>query len=246
MDELWHAYWDSRSRETRDRLIVSYAPLVKWVAGRMASGLPGHLDERDLVADGVMGLIHAIEGYRVEVGAKFETYATPRIRGAILDALRKQDWVPRSTRSRERELRRAITELEAQLGRVPRDEEIAAKLGIPIEELNGLLAELSRLAMTSLDAPIVTGEEESTAGERVVDPHAKNPESQVLEADQSEAIAAGIAGLPEKEKIVLTLYYYENFTLREIGAVLGVTESRVSQLHAKALVRLRSHLEPGA
>jgi RNA polymerase sigma factor FliA len=245
MHALWLDYHRSRSRDLRDRLILSYAPLVKYVAGRLASGLPAHVDQSDLVSYGLEGLIGAIEGYRLDVGAKFETYAIPRIRGAIWDALRKLDWVPRSTRAREKQLRGVIAELERKLGRAPKDEEIAAKMQISVEELDELLAELSRLAFVSLDAPLATEEDELNPAERLSDPDAPDPQAELAASDQREAIGEAIARLPEREKIVLTLYYYEELTLREIGEVLGVTESRVSQLHTKAILRLRSRLDLG-
>ena len=244
---LWHEYRATRDRGVRDRLILTYAPLVKFVAGRLGSSLPSHVDEQDLVSYGLLGLIGAIERYDPDREIKFETYAILRIKGAIIDELRSLDWVPRSVRSRAREIERAIVELERTLMRAPTDEEIAQKLGISDDELERNLSEISRSSMAALDelwTPQGGGDQVSLI-DTIEDPVGANPEFSLEQTELNEALAEAIARLPEREKLVVTLYYYEELTLREIGEVLGVTESRVSQLHTKAVLRLRSRLQGG-
>jgi len=245
MQGLWREYRAKGDPAIRDRLIVTYAPLVKYVAGRLGSGLPAHVDDEDLVSYGLLGLIGAIERYDPERDVKFETYAIARIRGAIIDELRALDWVPRSVRSRARDIERAIAELEAKLARVPTDEEIATKLGLTTEELDESLSEIGRSSIAALDELwTISG----SSGDQVAlidtieDPEAPDPQGSLSQTELREAIADAIARLPEREKLVVTLYYYEELTLREIGEVLGVTESRVSQLHTKAILRLKARL----
>jgi RNA polymerase sigma factor for flagellar operon FliA len=249
MQVLWREFRATGDQGIRDRLIVTYAPLVKYVAGRLGSGLPAHVDDEDLVSYGLLGLIGAIERYDPDRDVKFETYAIARIRGAIIDELRALDWVPRSVRSRARDIERAIAELEGKLGRAPTDEEIAQKLGFSEEELNESLSEISRSSIAALDELwTISG----TSGDQVAlidtieDPEAPDPQSSLSQTEMREAIADAIARLPEREKLVVTLYYYEELTLREIGEVLGVTESRVSQLHTKAVLRLKARLSGSA
>jgi RNA polymerase sigma factor FliA len=241
---LWQEFRRTKDKGLRDRLILTYAPLVKYVAGRLGSGLPAHVDEGDLVSYGLLGLIGAIERYDPDRDIKFETYAISRIKGAIIDELRALDWVPRSVRSRAREIERAIAELEAKLGTAPTDDQIAQKIGITVDELEESLTDISRSSIAALDELWSTSGEgdqvslldtiEDTTGPRPAD---------VLDAtEMREALADAIARLPEREKLVVTLYYYEELTLREIGEVLGVTESRVSQLHTKAILRLKARI----
>jgi RNA polymerase sigma factor for flagellar operon FliA len=245
VQSLWLEYQSSRDQGIRDRLILTYAPLVKYVAGRLGSGLPAHVDEGDLVSYGLLGLIGAIERYEPDRDVKFETYAISRIRGAIIDELRALDWVPRSVRSRAREIERAIAELEAKLGRAPEDEEIAAKVGITTEELEDSLTEISRSSIAALDELwTMSGEggDQVSLLDTIEDTDGPNPQDALAQTELREALGEAIARLPEREKLVVTLYYYEELTLREIGEVLGVTESRVSQLHTKAILRLKSRL----
>ena len=228
----------------RDRLILTYAPLVKYVAGRLGSGLPAHIDEGDLISYGLLGLIGAIDRYDPTRDIKFETFAMLRIRGAIIDELRALDWVPRSVRSRAREIERAIRELEAKLERAPTDEEIAAKVGISVEELDDSLTDISRSSIAALDELwSVSGEgDQISLLDTLEDPSGDRPAEMLDETETREILADAISRLPEREKLVVTLYYYEELTLREIGEVLGVTESRVSQLHTKAILRLKSRI----
>jgi RNA polymerase sigma factor for flagellar operon FliA len=241
---LWREYRRTKEKGLRDRLILTYAPLVKYVAGRLGSGLPAHVDDDDLVSYGLLGLMGAIERYDPDRDVKFETYAIARIKGAIIDELRAMDWVPRSVRSRAREIERAIGELEARLGRAPSDDEISAKLGVTVDELNDSLTEISRTSIGALDElwTVSAGGDQIALIDTIEDTSGPSPTSALAETELKEAIADAIARLPEREKLVVTLYYYEELTLREIGEVLGVTESRVSQLHTKAVLRLKARL----
>jgi RNA polymerase sigma factor for flagellar operon FliA len=245
--QLWLDFRRTGDQKIRDRLILTYAPLVKYVAGRLGSGLPAHVDEGDLVSYGLLGLIGAIERYDPGRDVKFETYAMARIKGQIIDELRSMDWVPRSVRARARQIERAIGELEARLGRAPTDEEISKKLGITEEELEESLSEISRSSIAALDE-LWTVSGSGGGGDQVAlidtieDEGAPDPQGTLSVTEQKEALADAIARLPEREKLVVTLYYYEELTLREIGEVLGVTESRVSQLHTKAILRLKAHI----
>ena len=245
---LWQEYVRTRDRAIRDRLILTYAPLVKFVAGRLGSGLPAHVDEGDLVSYGLLGLIGAIERYDPAREIKFETYAIARIKGAIIDELRALDWVPRSVRARARDIERAIAELERKLRRAPTDEEIAAKLGVTEEELGDSLTEISRSSIAALDElwTVSDGGDSVALIDTIEDTSGPDPEFSLEQTELNEALAEAIARLPEREKLVVTLYYYEELTLREIGEVLGVTESRVSQLHTKAVLRLKARLSGGA
>jgi RNA polymerase sigma factor for flagellar operon FliA len=240
---LWLEYRRTPDKALRDRLIVNYSPLVKYVAGRLGSGLPAHVDEADLVSYGLLGLMSAIDRYDPEREIKFETYAIARIRGSIIDELRTLDWVPRSVRSRAREIERAIRELESRLGRTPADAEIAAKVGITAEELDESLVDISRTSIAALHELWSTSSEGDPVSllETLEDDDIK-PADALDETETREALAEATSRLPEREKLVVTLYYFEELTLREIGEVLGVTESRVSQLHTKAILRLRSRL----
>ena len=244
LKDLWRRYKGGDDR-ARERLVVAYSPLVKYVAGRMSSGLPAHVDEADLISYGLIGLISAIERFDLSREIKFETYAMPRIRGAIIDELRTLDWVPRSVRARAREIERANAKLEGRLQRAPTDDEMAAELGITVDEFQESLLQISNSTIAALDELWSVSD---SSGDQVSlldtlhDPDAPDPESIIDQTELKDRVADAIAALPEREKLVIALYYYENLTLREIGEVLGVTESRVSQLHTKAVLRLRSKL----
>jgi len=245
---LWRTYRATSDVETkrvlRDRLILTYAPLVKFVASRLGASLPSHVDEQDLASYGLLGLIGAIERFDPEREIKFETYAIARIKGAIIDELRSLDWVPRSVRTRAREIERAIAELERSLHRAPTDDEIAKKVGITTGELEDSLSEISRSSMAALDELWTPqgGGDQIALIDTIEDEHGPDPEFNLEQTEMREALGESIARLPEREKLVITLYYYEELTLREIGEVLGVTESRVSQLHTKAVLRLKARL----
>jgi len=225
--------------------VVAYSPLVKYVAGRMGSGLPAHVEESDLISYGLGGLISAIERFDLSREIKFETYAITRIRGAIIDELRSLDWVPRSVRARAREFERVNMRLEAKLHRAPSDEEIAAELEITLDEFQDALLQISNSTIVALDelwSVSDSGGDQVSLLDTLPDRGAPDPQVLVDESELRDRVADAIAALPEREKLVVALYYYENLTLREIGEVLGVTESRVSQLHTKAVLRLRSKL----
>ncbi|MGZ4380497.1 MAG: RNA polymerase sigma factor WhiG [Gaiellaceae bacterium] len=241
---LWQEYRRNRDEKLRDRLILTYAPLVKYVAGRLGSGLPAHVEEGDLVSYGLLGLIGAIERYDPDRDVKFETYAIARIKGSIIDELRALDWVPRSVRARARDIERAVAELESKLGRAPSDDEIATKLGLTEDELEDSLTEISRSSIAALDElwTVSAGGDQIALIDTIEDTQGPEPQTALAQTELREAMADAIARLPEREKLVVTLYYYEELTLREIGEVLGVTESRVSQLHTKAILRLKARL----
>ena len=246
--ELWRRYKLEDDELARERLVVAYSPLVKFIAGRMSSGLPAHVEESDLISYGLLGLIGAIERFDLDREIKFETFAAARIKGAIIDELRSLDWVPRSVRSRAREVERAHTELEAKLQRGPTDEEMAAKLGVSVEDFHGTLLEIANSSVLALDDLWTFADPEGGSQisilDTIQDPGAIDPEAEAQSAELKDRLADAIESLPERERLVIALYYYENLTLREIGEILGVTESRVSQLHTKAVLALRSRFSP--
>jgi RNA polymerase sigma factor for flagellar operon FliA len=237
--DLWRRYKGTGDAHARERLVIAYSPLVKYVSGRMASGLPAH------ISYGLVGLINAIERFEPAREIKFETYAITRIKGAIIDELRSLDWVPRSVRARAREIERANAKLEHKLQRAPTDEEMATELKISVEDFQDFLLQISNSTVAALDelwtVSDASGDSVSLL-DTIHDPDAPDPAAVMDQTDLKDRVADAIARLPEREKLVVALYYYENLTLREIGEVLGVTESRVSQLHTKAVLRLRSRL----
>jgi RNA polymerase sigma factor FliA len=243
--DLWRRYRATDDQRARERLVIAYSPLVKYVAGRMASGLPTYVEEADLISYGLVGLISAIERFEPDREIKFETFAIPRIKGAIIDELRAMDWVPRSVRSRAREIERANLKLEHELQRAPTDEEMASELGVSVEEFQDALVQIANSTIAALDELWTVSD---SSGDQVSlldtlqDPEAPDPAKVMDASELKDRVADAIARLPEREKLVIALYYYENLTLREIGEVLGVTESRISQLHTKAVLRLRSRL----
>jgi RNA polymerase sigma factor for flagellar operon FliA len=225
--DMWRRYKASGDVAARERLVIAYSPLVKYVSGRMASGLPAHVDEADLISYGLGGLINAIDRFEPAREIKFETYAITRIKGAIIDELRSLDWVPRSVRARARE------------------KEMATELKISVEDFQDFLLQISNSTVAALDELWTVSDSSGDAVsllDTIHDPDAPDPAAVMDQTDLKDRVAEAIARLPEREKLVVALYYYENLTLREIGEVLGVTESRVSQLHTKAVLRLRSRL----
>ena len=246
LKDLWSRYKADDDQRAREGLVLAYAPLVKYVAGRMASGLPSHVEEADLISYGLLGLISAIERFEPEREIKFETFAITRIKGSIIDELRSLDWVPRSVRSRAREIERANAKLENELQRAPTDQEIADRLELSIDEFQDSLTRISNSSVVALDelwtVSDASGDQVSLL-DTIQDPQAADPAREMDATEMKDRLSDAIARLPEREKLVVALYYYENLTLREIGEVLGVTESRVSQLHTKAVLRLKSRLQ---
>lgn len=243
-DELWPRYQRTRDSSIRDELIRRYAPLVRYVAGKVAAGLPASVEFEDLVGYGVFGLFDAIEKFDPDKNVKFKTYAVTRIRGAIFDELRVMDWVPRSVRQKAREIEEAVMLLEARLGRPASDAEIAKSMGVSDDEFGRLMLKISGTAILSLSDVWAPGGERDhpSIGDSIESPLSLNPENSVEREDIRRVVVQAIGELPDKEKKVLILYYYEDLTLKEIGQVLDVTESRISQLHSKAILRLRAKL----
>ena len=245
VDDLWARYKSTGDRTLRDELIVRYSPLVKFVAGRVSAGLPHSIEQADLVSYGMFGLIDAIEKFDSERNIKFETYAITRIKGAIIDELRSIDWVPRSVRTKARSVERAYASLEATLGRAPTDAEVAAEMEVSESDLQAIFSQISYIGIVGLDEVISGGGtdrgESLTLGDTLAD-RGDGPVG-TFEVEEMKLILAGaINRLGDREKIVLSLYYYEGLTLAQIGQVLGVTESRVCQIHTKAVMLLRSRL----
>jgi RNA polymerase sigma factor FliA len=211
----------------------------------MSSGLPSHVEESDLISYGLLGLISAIERFEPEREIKFETYAITRIKGSIIDELRSLDWVPRSVRARARAIERANAKLEHKLQRAPTDEEMANELDMSMDEFQEALVQISNSTIAALDELWTVSDssgDQISLLDTLQDPDAPDPQQMLAASELKDRLADAIAALPEREKLVIALYYYENLTLREIGEVLGVTESRISQLHTKAVLRLRSRL----
>jgi RNA polymerase sigma factor for flagellar operon FliA len=244
-EQLWRDYIADKSSTVREGIIIRYAPLVKYVAGRVAIGLPSNVEFDDLVSYGVFGLMDAIEKFDPSRGIKFETYAIARIRGAILDGLRSNDWVPRSVRQKAKELEKICAELENRLGRSATDQEISEAMNLNLHDFYELLSEVSCTTLSSLDELwMVNSNEEDSV--RVLD-LVRNDDSedplQHVEIEEIKAtLAATIDYLPERERMVIALYYYEGLTLKEIGEIMEISESRVSQIHTKAIFRLRGRL----
>ena len=243
--ELWRSFKDSGDAATRERLILHYSPLVKYVAGRVGVGLPPNIEQSDLVSYGIFGLIDAIEKFDIERAIKFETYAISRIRGAIIDELRAIDWIPRSVRYKAREVERAYASLEGELHRSPTEVEVAARLGISLEDLHAIFSQVSYVNVVALDELLTVGGEKGDKLSLVDTLEDTKAEDPVLAFETEETkflLSRAINQLPEREKIVVTLYYYEGLTLAEIGRVLGVTESRICQMHTKAVLQLRAKM----
>ncbi|HHV94630.1 MAG TPA: FliA/WhiG family RNA polymerase sigma factor [Firmicutes bacterium] len=245
LQSLWNQFKKTGDPKARESLVTAYLHLVKYIAGRMAVGLPNTVEYEDLVSYGIFGLLDAIEKYDTSRGVRFESYASTRIRGAILDGLRSVDWVPRSVRLKARQLAQNMAELEDKLGRPPTDEELQNAMGITADEYAKLLQETAATTLLSLDEPWSEGGhdgEKLRLTDMVADTGREDPAALVARESLLEMLTEAIEALPERERLVITLYYYEELTLKEIGKVLDVSESRVSQLHTKALSRLRGKL----
>ncbi len=229
--------------DQRDKLIMEYAPLIKFIAQKIAIRLPPNIELDDLISSGVIGLMDAIEKYDPTRDNTFKTYAEFRIRGSILDELRAQDWVPRSVRDKAKLLDRTMVHLEADLGRVPTDEEVSEKLNITMEEFYDLLNQVRPVSLLSIDdAATFSNVDKKSILNLLESCKLSNPFNQLNLKTVKDIVTKAITDLPEKQRLVLSLYYYEDLNLKEIGKVLRVTESRVSQLHAQAISRLRGKL----
>jgi len=243
--QLWQDYKKTQDVQVRDALIDEYISLVKYVAGRMAINLPNSVELDDLESLGFFGLLDAIEKFDETRNIKFETYASTRIRGAIIDGLRAMDWVPRSTRSKARTLENQIYELTNELGRNPSDEEVAAALELTPERYYEMLDEVRGATLFSLDETIVTEKagQSLKMSDLVVDQDQPTTEQRLLQQELLEELATAISQLSEREQLVLSLYYHDELTLKEIGHILEVSESRVSQIHTKAILTLQGKLQ---
>lgn|SRR5574341_44823 len=242
LEKTWEAYRKNKSVELRNKILTAYLPLVKSVAGRMAMGFPKSVELPDLISTGVLGLMEAFHNFDHKRGVKFETYAVPRIRGAILDELRALDWVPRSTRAKSREIERALSKLENKLGRIPSKKELAKTLKISPDELAVTLGDVSSTTILSLD-DLIYKEDDNHQIPRVETLEANTTDDNILHNLEKQELKAFLAQaldlISEQERLVLALYYYEELTLKEIGEVMNISESRVSQIHTKAIVKLR-------
>jgi RNA polymerase sigma factor FliA len=245
LDNLWREYKETNSKIAKDKLLVEYAHLVKYITNRLAINLPKSVDRNDLTSAGVLGLIKSVETFEPDRGFKFETYAGHKIRGAILDELRALDWVPRSVRQKSRELQKVFAKLENELGRAPYDDEVCESMNITMQEYEEMLAEVTPTTIISLEEAMPdrgSDSKELRIIDTIEDPGSENPLKELGFAEVKEILKDSIMNLPEKEKLVVALYHYEELTLKEIGVVLDITESRVSQIHSKAILKLRSKL----
>lgn len=240
LDNLWQAFSTSKSPALKEKLIIHYAPLVKYVAGRLLVHIGQHVEYDDLVGYGIFGLIDAVEKFDNNKGVKFETYASFRIRGAIIDHIRRMDWVPRTLRQKNKQMEQVFSQLEEDLGRSPTDEELAQKLGLTLEETQDLMKKSAVLTLVSLDDVMDQNFESSFTS--LVANRVDSPEEQSERRERKEMLADAISKLSEREKLVVTLYYFEDLTLKEISSIMEVSESRVSQIHTKAITRLQGKL----
>ena len=244
LKQLWIDFKATEEQALRDRLILHYSPLVKYVAGRVGVGLPPNIEQSDLVSYGIFGLIDAITKFDLEREIKFETYAITRIRGAIIDELRSIDWIPRSVRAKAKSVERAYAELQTELHRTPTEAEVAAHMEISLSDLHAIFSQVSYVNVVALDELLGGGDkgEGVSLGDTLEDPRAEDPVMAFETEETKQILADAINALPEREKVVVTLYYYEGLTLAEIGKVLGVTESRICQMHSKAVIQMRSKM----
>jgi RNA polymerase sigma factor for flagellar operon FliA len=241
---IWREYKAHGAPDTRERLILHYAPLVKFVAGRVGAGLPHSIEQCDLVSYGILGLIDAIDRFDPDLGYKFETFVVSRIRGAIIDELRAMDWAPRSVRSKHRAIETAASKLENELRRTPDDTEMAAELGMTENHLARSRREVSLVGIRALDE-LLPGSSELGSGTTLGDTvpgGGHDPAAEVESQETSYLLADAIGRMPDRERLVLALYYYESLTLAQIGNALGVTESRVCQIHRKSIAALRNEM----
>ncbi len=241
VSDLWRRLRDDGEAAARTGLILHYSALVKYVAGRVGAGLPATVESQDLVSYGMFGLIDAVDRFQPERDVRFETYAATRIRGAIVDELRRLDWVPRRVRAKARHLAVSLEELEHRLERGATEEELAEHTGVSVAELRATLGDVAAGGVIALD-DLAAGDDGVPMRDLLADPAALDPGDVVGRADQRARLLDTVRSLPERERQVVALYYFESMTLAQIGEVLGVTESRISQVHAKAVLSLRNRL----
>jgi len=241
--KLWHDFQDNNDLSAREELIIHYAPLVRYVVNRLMVSLPATIDNDDLISYGVIGLIQSVEKFNLARGIKFETFAMVRVKGAILDQLRSQDWLPRSLRQKTKNIEKTIAKLENELGRAPTEVEIAQSLNIGIDELNQTLSDASFLVL-SLDYLLApdTGEKSLSIEDTIADDEEKTPILIYESKETREALIKAISNLPERERLLISLYYYEGLTMKEIGKIMQITEARVCQLHTQAVLRMKGYL----
>ncbi len=240
----WSQYKVCGDKDARERLIVQYMPLVKYVVERTGRTLPSDIEEDDLLSYGIIGLIDAIEKFDYNRGIKFGTYAIPRIRGAIIDELRISDHAPRSFRQKAKKMMGAYAEVEKRLGHAPKNEEVAKELGMDMKDFNNLLCEISKISLLSLESFVIKDEgSKVTIGEKLKNKEADRPSNAIELKDIKDALAKSIEHLTEQEQIVIALYYYDGLTLKKTSKVLNLSESRVSQIRTKAVLRLREQLD---
>jgi len=239
IDKVWEEYASTRCDKAKERLIVHYSPMIKFVVGKMSIFVSNAVDFDDLTSYGIFGLIDAIEKFDSQKGVKFETYASLRIRGAVIDGLRSLDWVPRSLRQKSKQLDDAYAQLESELGREPTNADLAAKLGLTADEVEEEIKKSSLVSLISFDDYLETHHE---SAEPASDNADESPEHLYEQNELKQTLASAIGNLTEKEQMVVTLYYYEELTLKEISKVMNVSESRASQIHSKAMLKLRTRL----
>ncbi len=238
-ESLWRDYSETKSEDLKENLIIKYAPLVKYVAGRLSVHINHKVEYDDLISYGIFGLIDAIEKFDYKKGVKFETYASLRIRGSIIDNLRKLDWVPRTLRQKNKQLLQASSNLESELGREPTVLELSEKLNLSLDETKKFIKKNSVISVISLDDYLEQSHENLLVESNSID----SPETYYTRKEMQEILENAIEKLPEKEKKVITLYYFEDLTLKEISKIIGVSESRISQLHSKAVSTLKLKLK---
>lgn len=242
-EELWREYKRTKDIKIREELILKYADVVKCIAGRIAINTPPQVEFEDLVSYGILGLIDAIEKYDNTQGIGFKTYASSRIKGAIIDEIRNLDWIPRSLRDKAKELEKVYAELEYKYGRSATDKEVAERLGITEEELTKLILNISGASLISLENVwCLSDEEEVEISDAIKSPPERQPDVTLEEKELKQSLINAINRLPEREKEIIILYYYDGLTLKEIGSVIGLTESRICQLHTQAILRLKGYL----
>ncbi|MFH1860290.1 MAG: RNA polymerase sigma factor WhiG [bacterium] len=243
-EELWQEYKRTKDPMIREELILMHASIVKYVAGRIAINVPPHVDFDDLLSYGILGLIDAIEKFDINQGTKFKTYASTRIRGAIMDEIRHLDWVPRTLRQKAKVLQEVYTSLEYKLERSATDKEVAEAMGVSMDELFRLIQEVNTTTLVSLEDVwyLSDDSDEVTVMDMVESPPENGPDRLAEEDDIKSILINALGKIPEREREIIALYYYDELTLKEIGKVLNVTESRISQLHSQAILRLRGYL----